>query len=147
MFQVLTKYLGRMQQGSYGHWVLDTTHDGTAQQPIELPFVAYTEAVDAFIIDVFQFAKEHPELGMDDYREILAEHHIKPGVKSMAEAEVSELDGRCVLALLVGAVRAERLCDGAMLYLLRRGCVQRWLGRLEEIETPVTSIDTWNQMG
>ena len=55
---------------------------------------------------------------------------------------MSGLDGRCVLALLVGAVRAERLCDGALLYLLRRGCVQRWLGRLEEIEMPVSSIDT-----
>ena len=40
-----------------------------------------------------------------------------------------------VLALLVSAVPAERLCDGALLYLLRRGCVPRWRGRLEEIET------------
>lgn len=86
MFQVLTKYLHELPQGRYGRWVLDRTHDGSAQQPIELPFVDYTEAVDAFIIDVFQFAKEHPELGLDDYRVILAEHHIKPGVKSMAEA-------------------------------------------------------------
>ena len=100
-----------------------------------MPFVDYTEAVDAFIIDVFQFAKEYPELGLDDHRAILAEHHIKPGVKSLAEAEVSGLDGCCVLALLVSAVPAERLCDGALLYLLRRGCVPRWRGRLEEIET------------
>ena len=85
-----------------------------------MPFVDYTEAVDAFIIDVFQFAKEHSELGLDDYRTILAEHHIKPGMKSLAEAEVSRLDGCCVLALL---------------YLLRRGCVPRWRGWLEEIET------------
>ena len=49
--------------------------------------------MDAFIIGVFQFAKEHSELGLDDYRTILAEHHIKPGVKSLAEAEVSGLDG------------------------------------------------------
>ena len=132
MFQVLTKYLHELPRGRYGHWVLDKTHDGSAQQPIELPFVAYTETVNAFILDVFQFAKEHPELGLDDYRAILAEHHIKLGVKSLAEAEVSGLDGRCVLALLVGAVR---FCDGALLYLLGRGCVQRWLGRLEELET------------
>lgn len=85
-----------------------------------MPFVDYMEAVDVFIIDVFQFAKEYPELGLDDYRAILAEHHIKPGVKFLAEAEVSGLDGCCVLALL---------------YLLRRGCVPRWRGRLEEIET------------
>ena len=26
-------------------------------------------------------------------------------------------------------------CVLALLYLLRRGCVQRWRGRLEEIET------------
>lgn len=142
MFQVLTKHLHELPQGRYGRWVLDKTHDGSAQQPKELPFVDYTETVDAFIIDVFQFVKEHPELELDDYRAILEEHNIKPGVKSMAEAEVSGLDGRCVLALLVGAVRAERLCDGALLYLLRRGCVQRWLSRLEEIETVGCPIDT-----
>lgn len=100
-----------------------------------MPFVDYTEAMDVFIIDVFQFAKEYPELGLDDYRAILAERHIKPGVKSLAEAEVSGLDGCCVLALLVSAVPAERLCDGALLYLLRRECVPRWRGWLEEIET------------
>ena len=38
------------------------------------------------------------------------------------------------LALLVGAVQAEKFCDGAFLGLLKQGCIIRWLGKLEVID-------------
>ena len=77
-----------------------------------MPFVDYTEAVDAFIIGVFQFAKEHSELGLDDYRTILAEHHIK------ARREVAGGSG---------GVRAGRvLCAGAAGERSASGAALRW---------------------
>ena len=48
------------------------------------------------------------------YENILEQHGIEWGVDSMTDADVSVLDGKCVMALLMGAVRAERFCDGSL---------------------------------
>ena len=52
----------------------------------------------------------------------------------MSEADVSKLDAQCVMALIVGAVRAERFCDGALLGFFKDGSIQKWLTRLKEID-------------
>ena len=52
----------------------------------------------------------------------------------MSEADASILDGKTIIALLVGAVQAEKFCDGAFLGLLKQGCIIRWLGKLEIID-------------
>lgn len=52
----------------------------------------------------------------------------------MSGADVSELDGQAVMALLLGAVRAERFCDGALLGFFGDGSMIRWLLRLREID-------------
>ena len=52
----------------------------------------------------------------------------------MSEADVSRLDGKCVMAMIVGAVRAERFCDGALLSFFKDGNIEKWLMRLKEIE-------------
>ena len=52
----------------------------------------------------------------------------------MSGAIVEDLDARCVCALLVGAVRAERFCDGALLSFFKDGSVRCWLNRLKEID-------------
>lgn len=56
------------------------------------------------------------------------------GTKSMSEADVSQLDAQCVMALIMGAVRAERFCDGALLGFFRDGSIRKWLERLKEID-------------
>ena len=53
---------------------------------------------------------------------------------SMSEVDASILDGKTIIALLVGAVQAEKFCDGAFLGLLKQGCIIRWLGKLEVID-------------
>ncbi|MBQ7614370.1 MAG: hypothetical protein IJU77_04950 [Butyrivibrio sp.] len=53
----------------------------------------------------------------------------------MEAADVSKLDTQAVLALLLGAIRAERFCDGALLGLLESGAILRWLKRLQEIDS------------
>ena len=52
----------------------------------------------------------------------------------MSGADVSDFGGRTVMALLPGAVRAERFCDGALLGFLEDGSIIRWLLRLREID-------------
>lgn len=52
----------------------------------------------------------------------------------MPGADVSELDGQAVMALLLRAVRAERFCDEALLGFFEDGSVKRWLLRLREID-------------
>ena len=53
----------------------------------------------------------------------------------MSEADVSELDGQVVTALLIGAVRAERFCDDALLDFFEDGSMRRWLLRLRELDS------------
>lgn len=52
----------------------------------------------------------------------------------MQEADVSKLDARCVLAMIMCAIRAERFCDGALLSCLADGTIQRCLERLKKID-------------
>lgn len=52
----------------------------------------------------------------------------------MEGAIVDDLDARMVLALLIGAIRADRFCEGALLGFMKSGEIQRWLERLKELE-------------
>jgi hypothetical protein len=52
----------------------------------------------------------------------------------MEQADVSSLDGRVVMALLVGVLRADRFCEGVLLGFWNSGAMNRWLERLKEID-------------
>jgi hypothetical protein len=53
----------------------------------------------------------------------------------MQKADVSVLDGKCIMALLLGAVRSERFCDGALLSFFKSGAIAKWLLRLKELDS------------
>jgi len=44
------------------------------------------------------------------------------------------LNEQCVMALIMGAARAERFCDGALLGSFNSGCIAKWLIRLKNID-------------
>ncbi len=52
----------------------------------------------------------------------------------MKNADDSNLNAKCVLALIMGSVRAERFCDGALLDFFNSGCILKLLERLNRIE-------------
>ena len=135
MFTRLTDLLPRLQNGDYGEWIIDKENDGSPGHPKQVPFVQYSPAVMDLTDGVYQFMDEHKEMKLARYGDILKEANIWWDFESMTDAEVSALDGRTVVALLVGAVRAERFCDGALLDFCESGSVIKWLRRLEEIET------------
>ena len=134
-FENLTKYLPQLSDDTFGTWIVDRENDGTPEHPIQMPYVRYTETVDHFVHDVYAFKEANPDFELNRYGEILEQNGLEWGGKSMGEADVSDKDARCVMALIMGAIRAERFCDGALLSFFRDGSVRRWLERLKEIDS------------
>ena len=134
-FNNLIKYLPLLEDDNFGAWVIDRENDGTPEHPIQMPFVNYSEMVHHFIEDVYDFSENNKDFKLTRYGEILEKNGLEWGSKSMSEADVSALDAQCVMALIMGAVRAERFCDGALLGFFKNGSIRRWLERLKELNT------------
>ena len=132
-FAELTKYLPLLENDNIGSWIIDRENDGTPEHPIQMPFVNYSEMVHRFIDDVYNFSDNNKDFELTRYGEILERNGLKWGSESMSEADVSSLDAQCVMALIMGAVRAERFCDGALLGFFKDGSIRRWLERLKEV--------------
>ena len=130
MYERLTAFIPVLEKGFFGKW---RCCEGG------FPFVVYSWHIRQLEEKIFCFADDHREEGFGDYSRILEEHGITWSSESMKKAEVSSLDGQAVFALLLGAVRAERQCEGALLDFCESGCVLRWLERLRE-EDAVTVV-------
>ena len=99
-----------------------------------MPYVNYSSTVEHFISDVYGFMDEHEEMGLNHYTDILKANGIEWGMNSMTTAVIENLDAKCILAMILGAIRAERFCDGALLGFLEEGSIARWLERLEALD-------------
>ncbi len=133
-YSVLTKYINLLENDNAGEWICDKENDGSAERPIQLPFVIYSITVDKLADDIYKFAKESDEIVPSNYAEILQANGIKWGYDSMMKADASGLDAQCILALLIASLMAERFCDGALLGFIKSGAVTSWLKRLQELD-------------
>ena len=134
MYESLTKYLDEFTETEFGTWIVGEKSDGTPEHPLEFPFVDYSRVVDQFIYDVYSFVDNHEEMGLHNYIKILEDNGIKWSWETMVNAEVDHLDAQCVVALIFGAIRAERFCDGALLGFLKDGLITKWLERLKTLD-------------
>ncbi|MBG9821426.1 MULTISPECIES: DUF6508 domain-containing protein [Bacillus] len=133
-FDSLTKYIPMLREDHIGEWVIDQENDGTAERPIQMPFVHYSETVRHFIEDVYTFAEQHQELELIRYREILKENGIEGGLNDIENVDLSHLNAQCILALIMGVVSAERFCDGAIFDSFKSGAILKWLERLKNLD-------------
>jgi len=133
-YEILTKYIPIIQTDSIGEWIFDKENNGTPEHPKQMPFVDYSELVHNFIEDVYTFVESNKDMKLTRYGDILKDNGLEWGMEAMKNADVLKLNAQCVLALIIGAVRAERFCDGALLDFFRSGCILRWLERLKSIE-------------
>lgn len=124
MYEALTKYIGQFED--VGTWTIDRENDGSKEHPIQMPYMPYSKAIMKFLSEMDAFM-------VYNYQEVLKRNDLRWGME-MGNADVSGFDAEAVLALLTGAVRAERFCDGAFASFVRSGAVDRWLGRLKEID-------------
>ncbi len=134
-FHVLTKYIEKISQAeSYGEWFIDRGIGKTSDHPIQVPYVNFSELVNLFIIEFHQFSKSHPEYQLSAYGSILESNGIKWSDVSMRNADIDTLNEQCILALIMGAIRAERFCEGALLSFFGDGDILKWLKRLKAID-------------
>lgn len=133
-FKILTNYIPMLQGDDIGEWVIDHENDGTAEHPIQMLFVNYSETVRRFIEDVYTFAEQHQEMRLTRYSEILKENGIEGGMNDMENVDISNVNAQCVLALIMGVLRAERFCEGVILDFFTNGTIVKWLERLERLE-------------
>ena len=133
-YDSLTQYIKQFENTNFGEWIIDRENDGSTEHPKQMPFVNYSAIVDSFINDVYRFIDDNSDLGLNHYYDILAKNHLEWGSESMKSADISSMDAQCVMALIVGAIRAERFCDGALLDFFKNGYILKWLKRLNQIQ-------------
>lgn len=135
MFESLTRFLPMLEQTQeYGKVIVDKEHKGTVDDPIQWPFVAYNEVVYGLEDAIYAFKETHSDFELNHYYDILEKNGLKWDMSSMSGVDPATLDGQAVMALLMGAIRAERFCDGALLDFCESGTIGRWLARLREID-------------
>lgn len=139
-FDILTKYISMIPSDSIGEWIIDRENDGTLERPIQMPFVDYSEIVRNFINDVYTFEESNNDMELTRYGDILKDNGIEWDTESMKNADISILNVQCVLALIMGAVRAERFCDGALLDFFKSGYILKWLERLKACEINICEV-------
>ncbi len=132
-FDDLIGFIPVINDENFGKWIIDHENDGTLEHPIQLPFVNYSECVNELVDAIYEFHNNNPDTELKDYCAILKENGIEWNADSMEKADVSKLDSQAVMALLLGTVRAERFCDGALLSFLESGAIIRRLERLQVI--------------
>ena len=101
---------------------------------IEESHIVFDDVINKLVKEVYRFEEMHPEYRLNKYADILEKNNLKWDMNSMANADVTNMNGQGVMALLMGAVRAERFCDGALKGFHKKGCIRRWLERLQELD-------------
>lgn len=109
------------------------TGDGSIEHPFQMPFYEYADVVHEFEKEVYKFEKDHPEFQLNTYNNIFLMNGLRWDEEVMTKADVSNANGQVVMALILGAIRAERFCDGTLKDFLELGCIEKWLLRLQEI--------------
>lgn len=98
---------------------------------------ASDEVKQLFINKVQQFVDNHPEFDLIHYQDIMKQNDIDWATESMKTADISMLDGKGIMALLVGIYRADYITGGYNDILdefFESGCIKRCLLRLNEID-------------
>lgn len=127
-YHVLTKYIGKLPNlKNYGEWVRDENIN-------QIPFLNYDKIIKSFFYEIYQFVENNPEYQLYDYQLILEKNGIEWKSDSMKNADVTNLDGQCILALILGVIRAERFFEGTLLEFFEEGYISKWLKRLKELE-------------
>ena len=131
-YSELTRFLPIFDTDSFGEWYTDKNADGSAEHPFQIPCFSYSEEVEDFCSAVRFFIENHPELDLEHYINILENNNIK--IDTVKDTDVSRCDDKCVCAMIVANVLAEKFSEGAVLDSCKDGTFVKWLERLKELD-------------
>lgn len=131
----MISFIPRLREVEYGKVQPEhQTGDGSIERPYQMSYYVYSDVVQEFEKEVYKFEKEHPEFYLNRYIDVMLLNGLMWDEETMTNADVSCLNGQTVMALILGAIRAERFCDGALNTFFESGCIDKWLLRLQEIK-------------
>ena len=134
LYSPLVAFVPKLKNVVYGKVCPEQqTGDGSIDNPFQMPYFEYSNIVREFEKTVYQFEEDHPEFQLNQYIDILLVNGLRWDEEIMTNADVSHANGKLVLALIKGAIRAERFCSGALNSFLQIGCIEKWLLRLQEL--------------
>lgn len=135
IYSSLLSFIPRLKGIEYGEtYPKQQSGDGSVDNPYQMPYFVYTDVVCEFEKAVYQFGEEHPEFQLNQYIDMMLINGLKWDEEIMTNVDVSHMNGQVVMALIYGAIRAEKFCSGALNSFLELGCIEKWLNRLQELD-------------
>lgn len=131
MYEELTKYIQLLKEDKYGKW----SGVKKIRKQMTAPFVVYSAVVQNLRSDVSNFIENHEEYKIIKYDDVIENQNIESG--RLEDVDVSICDGKSVVAIIDGANRLERFCEGFLLKLFEDGIIQKWLERLKQIDDEI----------
>lgn len=129
MFESLTRYLEILKDGDYGEFIPPEKDENGVYV---LHGFQYSKDVDMLEQDVYSFAEKHPKFNHTKYSEILDENGIDLQDPSLFKNKLQNLDPKIVFIVLSSLIRAEHLCEGAIMSSLKEGKIQECLKALRD---------------
>ena len=103
------------------------------ENPYQVPYYVYSDSVNEFINTVYKFAEDHPEFQLNQYNDVMLLNGLKWDEEVMTTADISDMKGQAIMALIYGSIRSEHFCSGALEGFFKSGCIDKWLCRLQEL--------------
>lgn len=130
-YKVLTDYISKFVYDENGIWIYNERNNETTEDG-QIP--KYQEIIFNFIDDIHNFVEFREDINLNNYQDILRKNNIKWEGHSIQEADIENLDEVAIIALILGAVRLERFCQGYLLGIISNGTIRKWLKRLEQLD-------------
>ena len=134
MYESLTALIPAIEKGEFGEWSKQTG-DGSEENPLVFCHIEYSEPVNKLLDELRVFSHTHAEeMNLRYYPGIEADIQARWQGKNLFDIDVSLLDGRLTIGLLLIVISMCRFNDEYFLECCESGCTLRCLKRLKEID-------------
>lgn len=124
MYEQVTAYLGKLKPA---HWIpAEKKEDGS----YITGWPEYDEITSEFMRRMYEFVPN----GGQNYDDVIYKNTGLDCHSDLSKADVSRIDGDTILYMIFSMVRGERFSGGLFGDCVADGTIDKWLGRLKEID-------------
>ena len=134
MYETITAFLPRLQEGPFGEWICDRENDGSPAHPKMMPCVEYAPVVSELAQALRDLRLAHRDWRLSAFGEILQASPVPVRSELFFTEYAAGFDGRTLLAWILSVYDAERFCTGALLGAWKDGSLARALELLRALD-------------